>query len=317
MILPWLAVFRDVQLSTILIPESPGLFCIARYGVFLYRMASMTVMIEKLAKSKEPISDIIKSMGKRTTRKDLKEKIRPGDIILTGRKDVYSRLPESERGKLWQKLFLRTLKPGAGSYTPHGMMALGTRKAKGETKKHIKTVVDQSMNVMVTDLDKALKIADRFVVLRPKKKADRETLRKVLQYAKGKKGAPYGALSVLAQGAGGITSLPKPIRDLYTTEEGKLFCTSFLAKAYENAGENIVAGKARAALAKDLLASDKLEPVGWAGLRVGNAEKFQVETLPKIVAGTALAGIAGATAYGIRKIIQRRGLAGKLISKIR
>lgn len=278
----------------------------------------MAMLIQKIARADPsvnggPISDIVKSMGPRTNRDKLRQKIRPGDIILTGRSTVYSGVPTKHRGKLWQKLFLHTLKPGAGSYTPHGMMALGTPGAKGKIKKHVENIIDQSEKVFVQKLNQALKQVDRFVVLRPKKKADRETLKKVLKHARGMKGAPYGVLSVMAQGAGQVANLPKSIRDMYTSKEGLLFCTSFLARAYEKAGENIVAGNARAALASDLLSSDKLKAVGWAGTPITSDEQFQVEVLPKIVAGTALAGVAGATAYGIKKIIGRYGrLALKL-----
>lgn len=250
------------------------------------------------------IPRVEKRMGTRTDAKKLRSKIKPGDIILTGRRTTYANVPKEMRTKLRDKIFWRGLKPASGAYTPHGVLAIGTGSAKKGYKRYTKNIIHQGEEVYAQKLTEELKESDRFVVLRPKKKTSRKDLGKVFGYAKRKKGATYGELSAAAQGAGGIV-VPKKIRDLCTRKKGKMFCTSFPARAYEQAGAPVVSGKARTALAKDLLSSKKLKSIGWAGAKISRIERLQVEALPRIIRGAAWAGAAGAAAYGAKKIYDK------------
>ena len=246
-------------------------------------------------------------------------KAKPGDIILAGRKTDFARLGPDEISDWANRLFFRGMKTGTQSYTPHGMIVYGGKKARTSKliKRHGVITTEKSKHVLPTQIAnqvenlekiKGGEIAgkyDRVVIMRPKKPLTPSQLDslKDISTREIKAKRPYASGQAGLQGALG-TVLPKRARECFIKGKGgSSFCTGFPGEAMQRAGAPIVKGKGSAALAKDIIASKKVKSIGWAGAPVSKLEKFKAVHAPRAIRALAYGAGAAAAAYGVAKAV--------------
>lgn len=272
------------------------------------------------------IRDPRKHMGKHLGGKPedvekLLSKAKQGDIVLTGRKSDFARLKSTDISRFGDRMFYRSLKSGTQSYTPHGMLVYGPKKAKSSilgkvpgtnvmTSRKSKHVMPTQIANQIENLERVsggdvVGRYDRAVLLRPKKELT-EPQKKLLSgfsTEQIKKKRPYDPKQAARQGALG-TVLPKKVRDCFIGKKTKSnFCTGFPGEAMQRAGAPVVKGKGSAALAKDMIASKKLKAVGWAGSPISKLEKLKAVHAPRAVRALVYGAGAAGAAYGLSKAI--------------
>jgi len=248
-------------------------------------------------------------------------KAKPGDIILAGRKSDFARLGPDDLADWANRLFYRSMKTGTQSYTPHGMIVYGGKKARLTSLKKIEgtdiitsvkskhalptQIADQIEELQKRTGGEVATKYDRIVVMRPKT----PMTAKQLEFLKGmskeqiKGKRPYAMRQAGIQGALS-TILPKRARDCFIKGRGKSnFCTGFPGEAMERAGAPVVKGKGSSALAKDIISSKKVKSIGWAGSPVTKLEKLKALHAPRAIRGLAYGAGAAAAAYGIAKAV--------------
>lgn len=249
----------------------------------------------------------------------LLSKAKPGDIILAGRKTDFARLGPKDLANWANRLFYRGLKTGTQSYTPHGMIVYGDKRAR-ETKlvksqgiistKKSKHALPQQIANQIENLGKVkgqdvARDYDRIVIMRPKTPLTPKQLDSLKDIAKkeikGKR--PYAGGQAGIQGALS-TILPKRARDCFIKGRGgSSFCTGFPGEAMERAGAPVVKGKGSSALAKDIVSSKKMKSIGWAGSPVSKLEKLKAVHAPRAIRALAYGAGAAAAAYGVAKAV--------------
>jgi len=274
------------------------------------------------------IRDPRKYMGKHLGSKPddiekLLSKAKQGDIILTGRKSDFARLKSGDISRLGDRVFYRSLKTGTQSYTPHGMLVYGPKKARSsivekapgtnilvgrKSKYKMPTqVANQIENLEKVTGGNIASRYDRAVILRPKKEltGSQKKLLSGFSTEQIKKKRPYDPKQAARQAVLGSV-LPKRARECFIGKKTKSnFCTGFPGEAMQRAGAPVVKGKGSAALAKDMIASKKLKAVGWAGSPISKLEKLKAVHAPRAIRALVYGAGAAGAAYGLSKAVAK------------
>jgi len=261
------------------------------------------------------VRDPLKGMGKQVGKgpqsiMKLLSQAKPGDVILSGNIDDLAGFSPADMKRRGERIFFQTLKSGTGSYTPHGSLVYGKRKLKspGSGKRKLPTQIldiqERTQRRTGTDFGYGY---DRVSLHRPKKALTKAQQKSLQSWSKKQiKGArPYAVGQAVLQGALG-TVVPKKVRDCFIGRKTKSsFCTGLPGEAMERAGAPIVKGKGSAALSKDIISSQKLKPVGWAGKSITKMERLKVVHVPRAIRGLVYGAGAVGAAYGLSKAVAK------------
>jgi len=167
------------------------------------------------------------------------------------------------------------------------------------------------------DTIEALMEKNRVAVYRPKN-VPKKSIKKAISFAAQavRDGKGYDSVNAILSNVRNLV-LPESVMAKITraakTMPPDAFCTNFPAIMYDAAGVTIAPGvRPKATLAKHLLTSKNLEPIGWTGKELSKGEKFRVNTLPRLMKALKWGGGAYLGYKGGKYLLDKyRGGAGE------